>query len=65
VDHELDRFLENEARACFSRASALASPREPVYRKGSRGLGETAVFEQELERYFGGELDEATRGKIR
>lgn len=42
----------------------LASPRQPLYSKDSRGLGEIEVFERVLERYFDGAPDEQTLGLL-
>jgi len=61
---DIDAVKLRSSMTLFARAASLTSPREPVYRTGSRELGETKAFERVLERYFGGEPDPATLGLI-
>lgn len=58
---EIDAVKLRSSMTLFARA---ASPRELTHIDSSRGLGEPGVFDQVLERFFGGELDEATLGLI-
>ncbi len=61
---EIDAVKLRSSMTLFSRAASLASPPESLLYKDSGGLGETQVFEQVLERYFGGEPDPATLERI-
>jgi uncharacterized protein (DUF1810 family) len=56
----IDAVKLRSSMTLFARAAQLASPRQPLYRTGSRGLDDLGIFEQVLERYFGGEPDPAT-----
>jgi uncharacterized protein (DUF1810 family) len=56
----IDAVKLRSSMTLFARAAEFASPRQPLYSTGSRGLGGAEVFEQVLERYFGGEPDPAT-----
>jgi uncharacterized protein (DUF1810 family) len=60
----IDAVKLRSSMTLFARAAQLASPREPLYSTGSRGLDDLGVFDQVLERYFGGEPDPATLGLI-
>lgn len=57
---EIDAVKLRSSMTLFANAAQLASPREPVYSKDSRGLGEAEVFERVLERFFDGAPDTAT-----
>jgi uncharacterized protein (DUF1810 family) len=61
---EIDAVKLRSSMTLFARAASLASPREPLYSKDSRGLGETEAFERVLERYFDDEPDLATLGLL-
>lgn len=56
----IDAVKLRSSMTLFARATHPASPRQPLYSTGSRGLDDLGVFEQVLKRYFGGELDAAT-----
>jgi uncharacterized protein (DUF1810 family) len=56
----IDAVKLRSSMTLFAHAAQLASPHEPVYSKDSRGLEGAEVFEQVLERYFGGEPDAET-----
>ena len=56
----IDALKLRSSMTLFARAAQLAKPQQPLYSTGSRGLDEGEVFEQVLERYFGGEPDGAT-----
>jgi uncharacterized protein (DUF1810 family) len=58
----IDAVKLRSSMTLFSRA---AKPQTKPAIDPSRGLGETAVFERVLERYFEGEADEGTLGMIR
>lgn len=56
----IDAVKLRSSMTLFACAAQLASPRQPLYSTGSRGLDDLAVFEKVLERYFSGEPDAAT-----
>jgi uncharacterized protein (DUF1810 family) len=56
----IDAVKLRSSMTLFAQASQLASPRKRGHSNSFRGLDGAEVFEQVLERYFGGEADAAT-----
>ncbi|MGN6276354.1 MAG: GNAT family N-acetyltransferase [Solirubrobacterales bacterium] len=56
----IDAVKLRSSMTLFARAAQIAKPREASDSDASRGLDGAGVFEQVLERYFGGEPDAAT-----
>ena len=56
----IDAIKLRSSMTLFARAAQLASPRKASNSDASRGLDGAEVFEQVLERYFGGEPDAET-----
>ena len=57
---EIDAIKLRSSMTLFSQAVRIASPRRASDSDAFRGLDEIEVFEQVLQRYFGGEPDAAT-----
>lgn len=61
---EIDAVKLRSSMTLFACATRIAKPQTKPTIDSSRGLGETKAFERVLERYFGGDLDDATLGLI-
>jgi uncharacterized protein (DUF1810 family) len=56
----IDAVKLRSSMTLFAQAAQLASPRKRAHSNSFRGLDDAEVFEQVLERYFGGEADAET-----
>ncbi len=61
---DIDAVKLRSSMTLFAQAALLARPQKTAYSAVSRGLDEDEAFDLVLERFFGGEPDQATLGLI-